>query len=343
MLYVLIAIVTSCLTVLAVKFKEKPLKIFLGLTAIVIPSYIASIRYATGTDYFNYLSLFHDRHIKDVEISFIFIRDIVNLLNLDFNVFLFIYSFITNAFVFFIIFRERKNINVFIAMFVYMLFYYTLSYNLIRQSAAMSIILFSYVYYFENKKFKFGLLNLSAFLIHYSSIIICLVLMIFSSVTKFNKKFRYIIYCLLLIFVIKQQYFLSLVNLDFGKYNYAINEFQSNYSLFPLVMYLPVLITAIVANKIPHDIKDRMSKYINIYCIGFILIFLMNFGGNNAYRIAYYFTIVEVILVGLVWKINKNSRLYYINIVLIVYLLWKFWYIFIKLGSTEIYPFKSIM
>ncbi len=340
MIYIIIAIISASLTVLTVKSKENSLKMFFGLLAIILPSIIAAIRYATGTDFFTYFSLFNQKILSEVEISFGFIRDMVLFLNLDFNAFLFIYSFITNAFAFYVIYRQRNEINVFVAMIVYMLFYYTLSFNLIRQSAAMSIVLYSYLYYVDKKIKRFIALSFFAFLLHYTSIIVSVGLIIFYFITNLNKKLRYIIYVCLLFFVLGQNYFLGKINFELGKYNYALNEIQVNNSLFPIAMYMPVLVVAVLANKLSGSLK--MAKYTYIYCIGFILMLLMNFGGSNAYRIAFYFTISEVVLLGMVWNVFKYKKLYYINVIIILFLLFKFWFTFIKLGSTEIIPYKWI-
>ncbi len=123
--------------------------------------FLSAFRYATGSDYFNYLRIFNEIKEQSLsgvfslsfEIGFALLTKITSKISDDFTFTNAVYSFIILMPVAYVIRRHSKNIWLSCYIYICLTFFYT-SMNFTRQSIAASIVLLSYGF-IKNKKHLF--------------------------------------------------------------------------------------------------------------------------------------------------------------------------------------------
>lgn len=164
--------------------------IFLILTflSLFLP---AALRYGIGIDYYSYLkiysNIYHGYKINQ-EIGIIFISRILQFFRLSGHALIVTYSFLTILFIFLAI--PKKYF--FLAIPVYVLYFYLDSYCLLRQALACAIMVYAIRLFFEGKKIRFCFWCFIAILNHKVAIIPSLLVILFQILPK-GKGQRYTI------------------------------------------------------------------------------------------------------------------------------------------------------
>lgn len=146
-IYNLIWILSSSFAYLASKSRGKNELLFRTVTFLVlfIP---AAIRYRIGTDYRNYVDMFHSSlDLEKTEIAYRWLNEFVKFCHFDVQ-----WVFIVSAFFMYfpICFLVKKRWLFHIITF-FVLFFYLKSYSLVRQSIAVCFLLVTAIDYLENK------------------------------------------------------------------------------------------------------------------------------------------------------------------------------------------------
>ena len=315
--YLSVAIITALFTKLSMSDKySKKIRIVCMIIAIVLPSVFAGIRQGIGTDYDIHEAVFKqiDNHEpitekKVPEIGYVLLNQIVSFLGGNFNVLLFVITLLSMLCIYQTCKFYKNKINVFIAMLAYMLLYYQMSFNFIRQMLAASIALYGTTYLAQGKKIKSLLWCIVAGCMHNTAFFYIPIILIYSFLT--NERYRkwknvaYVV-CTVLVFtypifilpmlevvedwIPSLEYFFNYLAVDYEELGIGILR-------YPLLFILPTVLLFKDVKK-----EKAMLGYFEINMIGFILWLTSYVAKMEFYRFSYTFLISMIILMAYNWK-----------------------------------------
>lgn len=356
LLYWGLAIVTGLCTKYSVTQKNEISRKIYKFLAIVIPSFFAGIRLSAGTDTLTIYKPIFDRiyyghgntfkSIDIVEVGYLLINKVVALIGPYFPVVLFISALITTYFVYKTIIYYSEHVNVGICMWAYMMLYYLITYNAIRQFIAIAIFMYAVRYLNSKNYFKCFMLIIISTLFHKTSIIYIFVLVFNGILEKSEKKYiRWAGYLLLFLIIFNFSTLQSILsNVDSISYyvaSYLRTTDASGISIGFFVRTIPLLLPMIF---LPKNIKrDRKFKFIySMVVLGSILRLFAYVTSTYAERIAYDFLIFQIILVGYYFKNIRKYRKS-IKFLLIAFIIFMSFYDYYLLGIGEVIPYDTIL
>lgn len=341
-------------------FKKKNLFISLlcSFTGILILSYIAGFRaYTIGTDIKVYgLTYFNQSNDFSTLFKFIdfheFREPLYYALNyLVYNnfhsmqVFLFIHQFILISIVYVIAYKDKKNGSFIWYIITYMLIWYNTSFNIIRQSIALFIVLIAFIFLEEGKTAKYIILILLSFLFHQSALI-CLMFPIILKLSKKDINFKYLFIITLSIFAFFVFGKVIAISLN-GKFlflqkylSYLLRSetnFIPKYGIFKLCFLAIILAFSI-------KIKDEEVKNIRffIYMVWmdtlfyFSSIFIM-----YGYRMSYLFLPFYIYFIPRLDKYYETKKAKYFFRLTMILLLCLYWFVrYVNVGYDGTFPYK---
>lgn len=198
----------------------------------------------------------------------------------------------------------------FAVLLYFLLFYYCLSFSLIRQFIAISFFVLA-VYYFEkNNMVKFIITIICAAMFHYSAFAMILMLLV---LRPFSFSYKFVMTCLILSFLIgfsgitdKLRYLIEL--LPFEKYAHYV-DYNADESINRFNVYL-FLVPKNIMCLLLYKYMPRKSNpmFMKIFFIGMLLSNLF-ISISLVSRIVLYFTIFEVFLLPNMVYLQENQRL----------------------------------
>lgn len=350
MFYFCISLLSTVLLHFSKRVNGKTEKILLFAT-IFFPSFIAGIRYGIGTDYIIYATYFDS--IKrgfifrtDIAFGFAFLNKVIAILGGNVQVVLFICSFMTIYFVIRTIRFYSNNINIEMAYFTFMLMYYQMSYNIVRQILAMSICLYMTTKLKNKEWIKIGFLMVLACSVHTTAILMIGIIILYPFIND-RKKFISIslIYLASIWFLFNFSLFQNvLLGIDSLSYyaGYLRKTGELHFSLGIVLRFIPFIIPYYFIKR-DKDESISIAFYLRVYVIGSILRLLTYMTQFDAERFAYYFLFFQVILVGYYFKYNKrNYKIFGVNTLLLIIIVFLWLNDFIINGWHETIPYQTI-
>lgn len=332
------------------KIIRKLLVVFLVLTL----SYLLLIRDSSiGTDTENYifmLTIMEESVTSvaaltalNIEPGFVLSSYFLKLiLNNDFIV-LFCFALITYGF--YIKGAIKNNLN--LAIFIAAIFSYTglyfMSFNVIRQCIALSIIFFGINFLTSNSNKKFIITCLVAAIFHYSAIICILFIPLY--------RYRNILYrnwYILAGTTIGSSYFFIKLIISLGeRYSgYLISDDVTNLpSITMFSFYIFIFIFSILLFKfIDPKLRDHFKFYSVLYTIYISLclfFYISGLSNQGLVRISLYFMWPIIFIIDFALKSikDRNTR-YFLNVLVITFLSFFFIYSLAHKG-VELVPFKN--
>lgn len=310
------------------------------------------MRYGIGTDYFSYKRIFENINNglgSRTEIGYNLINYIIGHMGGNIQTVFFVVSFVTILFIYLSLCEHKGKISVGIGMLVFMLLYYQMSYNVVRQVLAMAISLYSVKYIFNRQLIKFIGFTLLGASIHLS--VICLFPFYF--IYKFFGERKRVLVQLLffsIIFILISNYDKILTPIinkipELQYYNhYLVKKEDISFGFGVVALNIPYIMPGIVFYKNIIKYENRFIFYYILMCVGFLLKFMGYFAANYANRIADVFFISVIIIIPYYIKmVRRNKELSFINIFIITFLffMWIFTYFYSGWGETV--PYQSIL
>lgn len=167
--------------------KRRPNKLTHYISAgmiILIPAGIAALRAdSVGVDtlvyakpiftYSIYCSSYSEilSRFLDIEPLFLFLSFAISRISKSFQLFLFLISFIIQLVTYLALYRRRDQCSIFVGEALYLFYMYNQSFNMMRQSIAMAIMLLGMTYLFERRYIAYTLWLALGFFFHKSIII----------------------------------------------------------------------------------------------------------------------------------------------------------------------------
>lgn len=243
--------------------------------------------------------------------------------------------------------RAAVNSNLNLVIFIAALFSYTglyfMSFNILRQCVALSIVFFSVRYLTLGLNRKFILTCLVATAFHYSAIISLLFLVIY--------KYRSILYRFwyLVVFAVSTLstsllFFFSSLSERYSSYTTA-DDVTSLPSLTVFIFYLIIFIFSVLGIKLIDKEQRQAFKFYSVIYAIFISLnlffYISGLSNQGLVRVAFYFAWPSIFIIdlGLKGLKNKNFR-YLVNTLVFAFLSFFFIYTLVHKG-VELVPFQK--
>lgn len=351
-LYSSVIIIVSLFTLLGNYSKEKfgrPL--FISLS-ILIPSLLAGFRYRVGTDYDSYVLIFNDNFTRDnYEIGFEIFLSFFKSISENESFIFFSFTLLLMIILMMTIIPANKQLNAGMIMFVYLILFFFDSFNILRQSIALVLILYSlkFIWKFDFKRFFAIVLLASCF---HTSALVILPAYLFNRLS-FDKHFFTKLVFLFLIF------FIILLNLDnitnliariypsFTYYSrYFIKLPSYSLSLTLILRNLVPFISITFAFLLLKREGELNKKHTVLYCLflaSVVIAFSSDvYGSDVLRRLSDYFQISLVLIVPDAIKILARSKYWFLGYLLIGYYIFEFYFNYFYRGYGEIVPYQTI-
>ena len=363
--YILLALLIGFTMEMSINSRNKVVKFFNYTLTIILPSFLFSVRYGIGTDYFNYINIFKSsaygnssriewayyyinsitaKYFGNIEIAFFVLAVMRSLFRKD----VFILAVIMMLFVYHSIKYYSEIISPGIAMFLFMIMFYQMSFNATRQVLAMTIILFSIRFIQEKKIFKFLIAIIIAAGFHNSAFVF-LPMYFLNGILGSKKKnsVKLIIFVAILALTFSIDKFMSyfLINSKyFSYYLVYLNEVYAEADFGFVIRYLPFLIVIIytfITAKESH-IDKRFIFLNSLFFISIILKLSSFVGSQYLSRLSWNFEIVLILIIPYLIKLLSKKREVFISWALLSYSIINWWYVFVYNNSHETVPYRWI-
>lgn len=251
--------------------------------------------------------------------------------------------------------NRQKNNSVVLGMFIFFMFFYHTSFNMARQSIALSFSILAMTYLDDNKNIKFLILSIIAFLFHNSAIILFPVFIFYKYKNKLkeNSFHQTVIEFLVIIAILFAIAFLPKIisvlislGIDSTKFSSILSNFSRSLDI-PWVntaFYLFICWLIVINRKM---LKDQVTHF-NFYSfMSFICILILQLGAVVKYseRIGYYifYPILFLVLPKLApFSLKKMTKLEFRNLSLVIGIFiayWGFWIVLQNYHETFPYVF----
>lgn len=352
-IYFTVALITAVFSEISVKSSNKIIRRVCVLFVIALPSLLFAFRYGIGTDYFAYVSNFQKLQtigIHAVRFKFEWVYILINLivgkLNGSIEMVFLITSIIMMSFIYYAARHYAKYLSVGAAIFSYMMLYYQMSFNIVRQSVAMAICLYSIKYIHDRKLFKFLLFILIASGFHISALMFFPFYFLYKILGWKNKKaIRVLFYIIVLIGAFNINSLVITIINRIPSLSYYRVYFQSsgrNIDVGFLIRYSPFLLTALYLYKHSWKRDKNFTLIFSLFIIGLILKLSGIVGSSYINRIALNFEITLILIIAYFVKGFNRKRELFASLILLLYVGFNWWYIYIYIGSHGTFPYRSI-
>jgi hypothetical protein len=327
---------------------KKSNAIVLLILALLPPTIIAALRYYVGTDSVTYMHIFE--RVKDHNLSELFqTADSEGGFSLLIKIasyfggrewFYGLSAFLVLLPAALAFKKDFKDYSIGLMWFLFLISTYVNSLNIIRQSIAIALVLYSAKYLFGCNLKKFVITIFVACLFHFSAIIFLPCYWLRNSIKFFDKR-QLIILGLLLVALINMSIFF---NLDtevetINKYSRYIqeNDRANNREFFFNLAFC--LVFVFNRNKLQRlDTRANLCLFFSVLAVA---IGFTGFMTPYVKRIAFYFSIFNIPLsCMLVKSANKGGRIFMLTVVL-TYYVGKFIVMNYILGQANLFPYNT--
>ena len=324
-----------------------------SILAILIPAILAGLRDTSiGTDVEVYLTVAHKLaqnyndffeycSILDLEFLYKAMVFFVTKIFGSINMVMFIQHFIICTLFFIGAKNFKEKANPIITFSLFLLMYYNISLNIMRQFMAMSIVFYAYKFVKEEKFLKYLFYVLLATLFH-SSAIISLVIYLLYKICKSKHKYLYSFFVLgiLILAIVFYNPTLELlvktgmINAKFMRYSLDYSVADFNY-VDTLIKLYTLFITFFQLKKLK---KDKDNFFYTLISVFDIVILQISIFSPQIMRLSMYFGIIALVNVS---RIITDSRQNKVPLTLVTYGIYLLYFVmyYIIGGAGETYPY----
>ena len=325
---------------------------YLWLFLIVfLPVIVLGFRYGIGTDYFNYHDYYDKARslglssIMQTEPLFLLVSYLGILITQDYYGMLLIVAFLTMYLMVLGLNRFRDDFSLPMAILVYLTLLYGPSFNIIRQTLAVSVIMVAFHYLEKQRFYAYAFIVFIATLFH-TSAIICLPLY-FINVRKaasLSRLKKIIIVAVILVLPFMYLVITSILsNISyFAEYFKVYDFFNYTPRWGALFLQIPAIIPVLYLRKRLAEKHEIYDFYIFLFLLEFVAIYY-GFYMIWAFRLMYYFFIAQIILIPAAIEVVKEKTMRLtLKVYYIYYYIGYFFFTYYMSGSDAIFPYMSI-
>jgi hypothetical protein len=329
--------------------QNKDARGYLAFITFLFAAFLGFFRYSTGSDYFSYFNILDNigvqyTRISQLEVGFYYLVSFLKIIFNDTNIVMGIIT-ITPLFLVFQL-SKKRNIPLWILLVIYLFMFYQASFNLMRMSIAIMIMIVNYDNIYKGKIIPFILGVIIASTFHISAIFCLPLYLLHKENNLFGLRFIFltILYICFIIYLHEIfTFLLDLIRLDDLHY-YLTYLGNSNIDISIAVkrglVYVPIVLFsyyAIVKYKI-----RKINLYFQIYFIGVVLYFITTFNSTYVDRLSYYFLFSALILVAISLSYFLKNKRYLIFLSETCYILFFWFYVFYLKGDHSTFPYDWI-
>lgn len=312
---------------------------------LVIFLLIGGLRYQVGSDWTSYMSLFNyaqvstTSYINEVKTDCLFhyITAFIAKYMGGYSLYVFLIFFVSFFMKFYVIKKFSNNVS--FSMLIYLSgLFIIFDINGIRQGLALSIIMLSLIFIYKRELLPFLLCILISFFIHTSSLIF-LPFYFLSQIKLSNKQYALYSFILIALSITCSYLVITYVpgileHLSDSYSNKMVyygdsDIYGRNILLFDAASLRRILVWVIILYLTKKDRDPFILMLKNSYLISLVIFFLFSYSIEVAYRLSYYYSCFELILIPNILfnsyknmsKINRNFR--YFFYIFFFYLLYK--------------------
>lgn len=356
--YVLVFIVATFFNLMCEKLffkknsQKKLIPFILILFSIFSLCFVAAVRdLSVGTDIYVYVTRLYNvslnytnifSYLKNCNSDLLFALVVyLGSLTKNINIVLFLIQLVGLIPIYMYAYKVRDKFSFSLNILIYLLTMYCVSFNLMRQSIAISFCILSYYYYDEdNKKKGLLLLLLTAALFHKTALIFLFAFIINSIVKSDNKDRYFFIFVLIMGMLIVSFFMKDIVSISsYSDYLYLDSREFSMGSIIKRLFWIFLVLLGFRVSK------EKKSKDKFIISMIFLLISLFttitSFSIPGTGRLGFYFTDVAYFL--FMFDIPKCFKQKKPVTLLIFTALIGLWWIStaVPSDSSRVYPYKS--
>ncbi len=306
-IYILIVLLFPLFVQFALDRKEKLQRIWLIMLISLLAAIVVGFRGESGTDTVMYMANYEFGPASvtrwvEMEKGFILLNQFFRELRIPVEFFFIFISFLTNFFVLLSVNRLRNYVNIYVASFVYFTTIYFQSFNIIRQTLAVSICLYAYVIFMDRNYITSIALILIAAQIHRTAYL-CLAIIVAAILFR-GRKSRLMIGAVIIFLMILVMHRNSIGNLvltlTHNQYyaGYILRDSGSSSSFITYYLKIsPVLIIAFLSLKNYRN-NPKFLVFFGLMLMGYILSSLGVYTSTEVNRIGLYFTALNIIIMG---------------------------------------------
>lgn len=287
----------------------------------VITSLVAGFRDTTGTDsaMYKYIFITNDYHLNingqigravSMEKGYVFINSLARKI-MPYSVFLFCVSFLTVHLLILCIDKYRNNINVYIAALVLYTTIYLTSFNIMRQSLAISIGLFGFFEYLNNKKIKALTCIILATLVHTSAIVLLLIFGVKKICNSKNSKIYISVILLISIVLVRERnllgYVAGFVTRSDYYAGYFIRDAATGSNLYKYLLRISPILCIALLYLFNFKEDNDFKSIIFLMVLGYILVGIGSETDTQVGRIGLYFQTLDIFATG--YMSNTNLKI----------------------------------
>lgn len=265
----------------------------------------------------------------------------------DFHFTLFFIEFACAVPIYIYAYKNRNETSLTFIIFIFLMTMYARSFNLMRQSIAISLIILS-TYYFKIKKYKKTfLIYLISIMFHYSAVICIAIYFIMHILMNYkneeNKnRWMTLILILALILTVSMDKILELIPTKYSFYmasQYAVNSL-SILSVAKKLFWIVISFAVVCRIKNNKNLKNEQNVYLMLLLLDLIMYF-MSLKVSTFGRLGNYF--LNISYFGLIPKIKYIFKQKLLANALIIIILVVFWYnmTVVNNEADKTYPYVS--
>lgn len=354
--YVLCIFTSLILDVIAEYFlnhKKKKYGLFFLALSLFVVCYIAGVRSIyCGTDVRGYVTRLTSIALNHSLIDYITMPDshllfgvvvYIGYLFKDYNILLFIIELAVALPIYVYAYKEKDNISLSMTLMAFMLVMYCTSFNLIRQSIAISFCVLSYYFYKKKKVRTVVILILVAAMFHKTALIFVAIYILRYVLEKKSVNKVYLIMFIMaatLIFIVFADRIIGLTSYKFYLNNV---DYMREFSIGSIIkrlfwVLISISLLRVISSKSFIKVDTEMSLYMFIYTVLFTI---MSFYIPGMGRLGYYFYDFGVFLIipGFI-RLIRPRRIAYLIFFFILFVFW--WNMTcVPNDSSGVYPYMS--
>lgn len=243
-------------------------------------------------------------------------------------------------------YKERNNSSLALILSTFVMTMYCTSYNLIRQSIAISILILAYQCFKNEEKKKAYILVVIASLIHITSFAFCAVFVMYNIVKKRSeKKYAYIlgIFAIISLLSFFSEQIIGVTSFDYYIDNVNYMREWSIGSILKQLFWVAIAIFTFLNVKNKKSCgKCVVDSELSIYLFVFsLMLILMSFSIPGMGRLGYYFYDLAIIITTPnLLRIAKPKWMMFVLLTILLFYLW--WHMTcVPNDSAGVYPYKS--
>jgi hypothetical protein len=311
----------SLISLIFVYLAERYNKYLILIVSVACLAWLCGMRdVSVGTDtqkyYDSFETIMNGGRVFDYDIGFYIITKTILSLTNSIPWAFTIIALLTTWMIFHVLWHYRDRASVTFMAFVFICFFYPQMFNIVRQMLALSIVFIGTVWLDKKKPLFFLLFLLIASLVHLSALV-CIGIYFLYVYQTIKHKIHFVLFLLSFLAVIIYAYD-AILQTYYTRFAYMYEDYQSTVGYEVIAQSL--LIAFMFVTNMKRILKSPEYVKISLLCMAGLFLSIITADAGEASRIAYYYTIFEVIFASLVIRKCPNRMIGYSGFVFLALL-----------------------